>query len=46
VMCDDHGIGGIGEYCGDNNAHLDLINAFYHAENTFPTRFSSTSSPA
>jgi tubulin beta len=30
VVCDDHGIGGSGEYCGDNDAHLDRINAFYH----------------
>ena len=30
VVCDEHGIGGSGEYCGGNNAHLDLINVFYH----------------
>jgi tubulin beta len=30
VMCDDHGIGGSGEYCGDNDAHLDRINVLYH----------------
>jgi hypothetical protein len=29
-MCDDHGIGGSGEYCGDNDAHLDRINIYYH----------------
>jgi hypothetical protein len=29
VVCDDHGIGGSGEYCGDNDAHLDRINVFY-----------------
>jgi len=28
-MCDEHGIGGDGEYCGDNNAQLDRINVFY-----------------
>jgi tubulin beta len=27
---DGNGIGGNSEYCGDNNAHLDHINAFYH----------------
>jgi tubulin beta len=30
VVCDEHGIGGSGEYCGDNDAHLDRINVFYH----------------
>ena len=30
VVCDEHGIGGSGEYCGGNNALLDLINVFYH----------------
>jgi len=30
VFCDEHGIGGYGEYCGDNDAQLDRINAFYH----------------
>ena len=25
-----HGIGGDGEYCGDNDAQLDRINVFYH----------------
>ena len=29
-MCDKHGIGGSGEYFGDNDAHLDIINVFYH----------------
>ena len=29
-MCDEHGIGGSGEYFGDNDAHLDIINVFYH----------------
>ena len=29
-MCDEHGIGGSGEYCGDNDAHLGCINIFYH----------------
>jgi tubulin beta len=35
VLCDEHGIGGIGgdsdgEYCGDNDAQLGRINVFYH----------------
>jgi tubulin beta len=30
VVCDHHGIGGNGEYCGDNDAHLGRINAYYH----------------
>jgi hypothetical protein len=25
-----HGIGGGGEYCGDNDAQFDRINVFYH----------------
>jgi tubulin beta len=29
VLCDENGIGGSGEYCGDNDAHLDSINVFY-----------------
>ena len=30
VVFDEHGIGGSGEYCGDNDAHVDRINMFYH----------------
>jgi len=30
VLCDEHGIGGDGEYCGDIDAQLDRINVFYH----------------
>ena len=30
VVCDEHSIGGSGEFCGDNDAHLDLINVLYH----------------
>jgi hypothetical protein len=30
VVCDEHGIGGSGEYCGNNDAHLDRISGFYH----------------
>jgi tubulin beta len=30
VVCNEHGIGGSGEYCGDNDAHLDRINVLYH----------------
>jgi hypothetical protein len=28
VMCDEHDIGGNGEYCGDNDAQLGRINVF------------------
>jgi hypothetical protein len=49
VVCDENGIGGGGEYCGDNDAHLVRINVFYH-ENLdskyVPSACSSTSSPA
>jgi tubulin beta len=30
VSCDEHGIGGDREYCGDNDAQLGRINVFYH----------------
>ena len=30
MVCDEHGIGGIGEYCGDNDSDLDRTNAFYY----------------
>ena len=30
VVCDEHDIGGDGEYCGDNDAQLRRINVFYH----------------
>jgi tubulin beta len=30
LVCDEHGIGGGGEYCGGNDAQLDRINVFYH----------------
>ena len=30
MVFDEHGIGGSGEYCGDNDAHLDRINVLYH----------------
>jgi tubulin beta len=30
VLCDEHGIGGDGEYCGDNDAQLGRINVLYH----------------
>jgi hypothetical protein len=29
-VCDEHDIGGDGEYCGDNDAQLGRINVFYH----------------
>ena len=30
MLCDEHGIGGDGEYCGDNDAQPDRINVLYH----------------
>jgi tubulin beta len=30
VLCDENGIGGGGEYFGDKDAHLDIIDVFYH----------------
>jgi tubulin beta len=30
VVCDEHGIGGSGGTCGDNDAHLGRIHVFYH----------------
>jgi hypothetical protein len=30
VVCDEHGIGGSGVYCGDNDAHLGRITVLYH----------------
>jgi tubulin beta len=30
VVCDENGIGGDGEYCGDNDAQRVRINVFYH----------------
>ena len=30
MFCDENGIGGDGEYCGDNDAQLGRINVFYH----------------
>jgi tubulin beta len=30
VLCDEHGVGGSGEYCGGNHAYLGRINLFYH----------------
>jgi hypothetical protein len=31
LVSDEHGIGGSGEYCGDNAAHFERINVLYHA---------------
>jgi hypothetical protein len=36
VLCDDHGIGGSGENFGGNDAHLDIINVFYHEASLRP----------
>jgi hypothetical protein len=30
VVSNENGIGGDGEYCGNSDAKLDRINAFYH----------------
>jgi hypothetical protein len=30
VVCDENGIGGDGEYCGDNDAKLNRISVFNH----------------
>jgi tubulin beta len=30
LVCDEHGIGGGGNYCGDNDAQLGRIGVFYH----------------
>jgi tubulin beta len=30
VICDEHGIGGDGEYCADNDPQLDRINVICH----------------
>jgi tubulin beta len=30
VVCDENGIGGGGEYCGNNDAQLGRISVFYH----------------
>jgi tubulin beta len=48
VLCDEHGIGGDGEYFGDNDAHLDPINVFYHEASggKYHARCSSTFNPA
>jgi hypothetical protein len=49
IVCDEHGIGGDGEYCGDNDAQLGRNNVFTTgpwAASTCPARCSSTSSPA
>jgi tubulin beta len=29
VLCDEHAIGGDGEYCGDNDAQFGRINVLY-----------------
>ena len=33
VVCDEHGIGGSGEYSGDSDAHLGRINVFLPRNN-------------
>jgi hypothetical protein len=49
VLCDENGIGGDGEYCGDNDAQLGRINVFTtgpRAASTHYARCFSTLSPA
>jgi hypothetical protein len=49
VVRNEHGIGGIGKHCGNNNTQLYCINVLYHeasAASMCPALFSSTSSPA
>jgi hypothetical protein len=49
VVCDEHGISGDGEYCGDNDAQLGRINVFTmrpRAASLFPAWSSWTSSLA
>jgi tubulin beta len=48
-LCDEHDIGGDGEYCDDNDAQLDRIDVFYHEASGgkyVHARCFSTSSPA
>jgi hypothetical protein len=30
VLCEEHGFGGNGEYCGGNDAQLGRINVLHH----------------
>jgi hypothetical protein len=50
AVCDEHGIGGSGEYCGYSYAHFGHIGVFYHefflAKSMCPARCFSTLSPA
>jgi hypothetical protein len=49
VLCDESGIGGDGEYCGDNDSKLDRINVPStrpRAASKYHARCSSTLSPA
>ena len=32
IVYNEHGLGGSGEYCGDNDTHLYRINIFYHVK--------------
>jgi tubulin beta len=46
VVCDEHGVGGSGEYCGGNDVQLDRISMFFHeafGDKYVPARSSSTS---
>jgi hypothetical protein len=45
VVCNESGIGGGSEYCGDNDAELDRISVFYHVIGAAtPSRRSASSS--
>jgi tubulin beta len=49
VLCNEHGIGSDGKYCGDNDAQLNRIDVFYHeasGDKYVPRTVFSTSSPA
>jgi hypothetical protein len=48
MVCDEYGVGGNGEFFGDNDSHLGRINVFYHdalGGRSCPARCFSTSSP-
>jgi hypothetical protein len=36
VLCNEHGIGGSGEYLGDSDAHLDITNVLCHETSLRP----------
>jgi hypothetical protein len=42
MICDENGSGGHCEYCGDNDAHIGFINAFYLVNHTRERKLSQT----